>query len=80
MTLETTSLDPPTPVGAGLVRTDSGRHEFTYDAVSVRWSVLLEQAAAQTEILDVETHRAPIDEIVADLYAHWLARPPAERI
>jgi len=37
----------------------------------VRLSDLLEQAAAQTQILDVETHRAPIDEVVADLYERW---------
>jgi hypothetical protein len=45
----------------------------------VKLSDLLEQAAAQTEVLDVETHRAPIDEVVADLYEHWLTRSPAER-
>jgi ABC-2 type transport system ATP-binding protein len=77
LTLETTSPDPPQLVGATLVRTDSGRHEFRFDAASVKLSELLEQAAAQTEVLDVETHRAPIDEVVADLYEHWLARSPA---
>jgi len=35
---------------------------------------LLEQASAETDVLDVETHRAPIDEVVADLYEHWLGR------
>jgi ABC-2 type transport system ATP-binding protein len=76
LTLETTSQDPPRLAGAELVRTDAGRHEFTYDATSVKLSALLEQASAQTEILDVETHRAPIDQVVADLYEHWLARSP----
>jgi ABC-2 type transport system ATP-binding protein len=78
LTLETTSQAPPRLVGAELLRTDAGRHEFTFDAASVKLSELLEQASAQTEILDVETHRAPIDEVVADLYEHWLARSPAE--
>jgi ABC-2 type transport system ATP-binding protein len=78
VTLETTSMDPPGLVGARLVRTDAGRHEFTYDAAAVNLSELLEQAGAQTEVLDVETHRAPIDEVVADLYEHWQARPPDE--
>jgi ABC-2 type transport system ATP-binding protein len=78
LTLETTSQDPPRLTGAELVRTDAGRHEFTFDAGSVKLADLLEQASAQTEILDVETHRAPIDEVVADLYEHWLARSPAE--
>jgi len=76
--LETTSQNPPRLTGAEMVRTEAGRHEFTFDADSVKLSDLLEQASAQTEILDVETHRAPIDEAVADLYEHWLARSPAE--
>jgi ABC-2 type transport system ATP-binding protein len=78
LTLETTSQDPPQLVGAELLRTDAGRHEFTFDSASVKLSELLEQASAQTEILDVETHRAPIDEVVADLYEHWLTRPSAD--
>ena len=45
----------------------------------VKLSELLEQAAAQTEVLDVETHRAPIDDVVADLYEHWLARSPLDK-
>ncbi len=77
LTIETASPDPPRLEGAELVRTDAGRHEFAFDAAQVKLSELLEQAAAQTEVLDVETHRAPIDQIVADLYEHWLqATPP----
>ena len=72
--LETSSVDPPHLDGAELLQTDVGRHEFAFDAAQVKLSDLLEQAAAQTEILDVETHRAPIDEVVADLYEHWLAQ------
>ena len=67
-----------TPAGAplrldGAERTggENGRHEYVYDATRVRLSDLLEQAAAQTQILDVETHRAPIDGLVADLYERW---------
>jgi ABC-2 type transport system ATP-binding protein len=72
--LETSALDPPRLDGAELLHTDAGRHEFAFDAGQVKLSNLLEEAAAQTEILDVETHRAPIDEVVADLYEHWLAQ------
>jgi hypothetical protein len=40
------------------------------------WSGLLtSQSAEQGPILDVETHRAFIDEVVADIYEHWLHRP-----
>jgi ABC-2 type transport system ATP-binding protein len=63
----------PAPTLAGAERTggENGRHDYVYDAKSVRLSDLLEQAAAQTQILDVETHRAPIDDLVADLYERW---------
>ena len=33
-----------------------------------------------TDVLDVETHRAPIDEVVADLYEHWLDRSAARTV
>jgi len=74
LTLETTSTAPPRLDGAELLRTDGGRHEFAFDAAVVKLADLLQQAAAQTDVLDVETHRAPIDEVVADLYEHWLAQ------
>ena len=73
LTLETTSIDPPRLSGAELVATDNaGRHEFAFDSATTKLAELLAQAAAQTEVLDVETHRAPIDEVVADIYEHWL--------
>ena len=61
----------PALVGAERTGGENGRHEYAYDARQVRLSDLLEQAAAQTQILDVETHRAPIDGLVADLYERW---------
>ena len=57
--------------GAECVARDAGRHEYVFDAARVRLSDLLEQAAAQTTLLDVETHRPPIDDVVADLYERW---------
>jgi len=73
LSLETAAPSPPRLSGAELIETDgAGRHEFAFDASQVKLSDLLEQAAAQTEVLDVETHRAPIDQVVADLYEHWL--------
>jgi len=73
--LETASEAPPSLTGAELVRSEGGRHEYTFDAEKVRLSALLEQAAAHTEVLDVETHRPPIDDVVADIYEHWLRSP-----
>jgi len=69
--LETPSFASLELDGAERTGGENGRHEFVYDASRVRLSDLLEQAAAQTQILDVETHRAPIDTLVADLYERW---------
>jgi ABC-2 type transport system ATP-binding protein len=74
--LETAPDAVPVLVGAERQGGENGRHEYVYDATKVRLSHLLEQAAAQTQILDVETHRAPIDEVVADLYEKWQGSPP----
>ncbi len=77
LTLETVSEEAPLLDGAELIRSVPGRHEYAFDAARIKLSDLLEQAAAQAEVLDVETHRAPIDEVVADLYEHWLEASPA---
>jgi ABC-2 type transport system ATP-binding protein len=71
LTLETAAASAPSLRGARLVRTEASRHEYVFDSREVRLAELLEQAAAQTEVLDVETHRPPIDHVVADLYEHW---------
>ena len=34
---------------------------------------LLAAAAARARLVDVETHRAPIEDVVADLYRDWRA-------
>jgi ABC-2 type transport system ATP-binding protein len=73
--LETPAGAQPLLEGAERVGGENGRHEYVYDASRVSLSNLLEQAAAQTQILDVETHRAPIDALVADLYERWQREP-----
>lgn len=72
LTLETLA-DAPAPrlEGAEHRSSSGGRHEYVYDGTQVELTALLTAAAAQTEILDVETHRPPIDEVVADLYERW---------
>ncbi|HUS14398.1 MAG TPA: ATP-binding cassette domain-containing protein [Chloroflexia bacterium] len=61
----------PELAGADLVSSDGGRHEYVFDGAHVKIAALLEQASAQTTILDVETHRAPIDDVIADIYQKW---------
>jgi ABC-type uncharacterized transport system ATPase subunit len=53
------------------VESAAGRHEYRFDASQVRIASLLEQAARETQVLDVETHRAPIDDVIADIYEKW---------
>jgi ABC-2 type transport system ATP-binding protein len=69
--LETGGPDPPILAGAELVRSEGGRHEYLFDAVRVRIPALLAQAAARAPLLDVETHRASIDDVIADIYEGW---------
>ncbi|HVC32511.1 MAG TPA: ATP-binding cassette domain-containing protein, partial [Chloroflexota bacterium] len=62
--LQTPDGSAPTLDGAELIRSEGGRHEYAFDAARVKIPVLLEQAATQAEILDVETHRVPIDDAI----------------
>jgi ABC-2 type transport system ATP-binding protein len=61
----------PALTGADLLSSDGTRHEYAFDAARVRIAALLEQAGAQVPVLDVETHRAPIDDVIADIYERW---------
>lgn len=69
--LETASDEAPSLDGAHLLASTGSRHEYVFDAAQVRLAALLTQAAAQATVLDVETHRASIDDVVADLYETW---------
>ncbi len=66
---------PPGPApalqGAELVSSDGTRHEYVFDGARIKIATLLDQAAMQAEVLDVETHRAPIDDVIADIYERW---------
>jgi len=69
--IETTADRYPELTGARWIESVGCRHEYQFDATHVNLVTLLEQAATQTTILDVETHRAPIDDVIADIYEHW---------
>jgi ABC-2 type transport system ATP-binding protein len=72
------SIEAPGPApelrGAHLLGSADGLHEYVFDAREVRIADLLAQASAQTTVLDVETHRAPIDDVIADIYESWQER------
>lgn len=76
--LETPNGPPPRLDEAELVASQAGRHEYVFDATRVRIAALLEQATAQVPVLDVETQRAPIDDVIADIYERWQGMPGAD--
>lgn len=72
LTIETAGPDqPPVITGAELTKSEGNRHTFLYDPKGSSIGTLLEEAARTHEVLDVETHRPDIDEVIADLYATW---------
>jgi ABC-2 type transport system ATP-binding protein len=76
LALTMASGPPPTLSGAELLESAGGRHEYAFDAEHVPVAHLLAQASAQAEVVDVETHRADIDEVVAAIYERWIRAKP----
>ena len=75
LTLSTNSDLPPQLSGAEHVKSVAREHEYSFDGSKTNIADLLEQAASQSKIEDAETHRAPIDEIIADIYERWQKQP-----
>ena len=53
------------------VSSEAGRHTYQFDAAHTGVAILLAQATGSGSVLDVETHRAPINEVIADIYERW---------
>jgi ABC-2 type transport system ATP-binding protein len=68
LTIETASPLAPHLSGAELVESVAGRHTYLFDAAAVKLADLLEQAG---DVVDVETHRPDIDDVIADIYESW---------
>jgi ABC-2 type transport system ATP-binding protein len=71
--IETANGVTPTFADAEWIKSEERRHEYVFDATRVSIAALLEQATAQTQIVDVETHRADIDDVIATIYERWQA-------
>jgi ABC-2 type transport system ATP-binding protein len=69
--VETDVVEAPTIAGATLVESAEGRHEYVFDAGKVTVADLLAQLATRVQVRDVETHRAPIDDVIADIFEAW---------
>ena len=72
--IETDTTVAPQLPGAILAASDGCRHEYRFDAGQATVGALLASAAQQAKLVDVETHRAPIDDIIADIYERWQKR------
>ena len=79
LTIETDATSPPRLAGVRFIASEGNRHHFTFDAAQTPIPALLQQAAGQTTIHDVETHRSRIDDVIADIYEHWDSDPGGER-
>jgi ABC-2 type transport system ATP-binding protein len=77
--LETRSSTPPVLEDARHVESQGVRHTYEFNATATRLPALLAEAASQTEVVDVETQRPDIDDVIADLYEGWLAPSPPAR-
>ena len=71
LVLETDSLSAPVLPGATRLCSERTRHEYAFDAAATPIPELLAAAAARANLADVETHRAPIEDVIADLYRDW---------
>lgn len=71
LTIETDTETAPLLIGAEHLKSEANRHEYTFDAAQVGIASLLQQASEQTRLVDVETHRAQIDNVIADIYERW---------
>lgn len=69
--LHTAGDHAPVLPDAHLLNSANGCHEYWYDAQSVHLPDLIKHADAQADLLDVETHRGTIDNVIADIYEAW---------
>jgi ABC-type uncharacterized transport system ATPase subunit len=69
--IETSSPAAPVLQGASHVGSVGNWHEYRFDASRTGIPALLDQAAATATVVDVETHQAPIDTVIAGLYEQW---------
>lgn len=63
--------EAPRVPGARLVAREGDRYEYEYDARCCPPSELFCALAALPRVIDVEIERAPIERVIADLYARW---------
>lgn len=69
----TTGIQDPVPrlLDMKLLKSENGIHEYEFDRRKLKIHEVLGMLAGFTEILDVEIKKAPIEDVVANLYMSW---------
>ena len=78
--IDTDSPNPPLLNGAVHTSSEGGRHVYQFDAGAVHISALLNEAAQQCVILDVQTQQVAIDDVIATLYTRWKDKTTDTRV
>lgn len=73
LTFRTEQALPELP-GATMVDVEQGLYRFEYDAETVPIAELLRSIAEIPDVADVETGRAPIEAVIAELYESWIQK------
>lgn len=70
------TIDGPAPDidGARLIEDEGGGYLYEYDGAAVPVSLLMQRLGQIPGVQDVETMRAPIESVIADLYKGWAQR------
>lgn len=71
ITLTTRSVIAPALAAATLVTSNQTIHGYEYDTNQVTVKQLLAEIAKLPDIVDIETGKAPIEEVIAGLYRQW---------
>ncbi len=69
--IETTGGPAPRLSQAALLASNGNTFEYAFNSAQVNVVQLLNEAGNQVELVDVETSRADIDEVIADIYESW---------
>lgn len=69
--LTTKSETPPELSSARLIASSNCLHEYEFDSCRVSVKQLLEEVSNINDIVDIETGKAPIEQVIAELYREW---------
>jgi ABC-2 type transport system ATP-binding protein len=73
LVIETDAAQAPVLARAQHMVSEGVRHNYRFNASQVTVSDLLAEAVSQQSVVDVETHRPDIDEVIAEIYENWSA-------